>query len=420
MSTDLAQTRRHPRRRIVIVGANFAGLTAAQHLGREHAVTVIDRSPWFEWLPNIHELLSGVKQPAILRLSRPRLVATAGHRFIRATVTAIDGAAEKVITSDGRDFGFEVCVVAVGGLNETFGVPGADRYAMPFKSVDQCHAIGRKLATLARRPAQLSVVIVGGGLEGIEALGEVLRRYRHHHALAIRVIEAAPTLLAGAPSALDAAVRARCAPFNVSFHTRTMVTKVTPSRVHLSSGETIRSDLTIWTGGATAPALLQTSGLADQPKQWAPVTKKLRSRRFDNVFVIGDAAALPHPIGKQAYYAMQMGECAAADVERALVGQPLRPFIPSAKPMLISLGDLDTFLVTGDTVIAAPALAGLKEAVFQFTMAQLDPPTGMSASRGLTARLTTAAAKLALPSVMSRAALGRLWRVSILGSPVSG
>ena len=175
----LTSTRQNPRRRIVIVGANFAGLSAARHLGREHAVTIIDRSSSFEWLPNIHELLSGVKRPGTLRLSRPRLVARTGHRFVRATVATIDPPAAKVITTDGRELGFDACIVAVGGVNDTFGVPGAERYAMPFKSVDQCHAIGRALAMLARRPGQLSVVIVGGGLEGLEALGEVLRRYRH-------------------------------------------------------------------------------------------------------------------------------------------------------------------------------------------------------------------------------------------------
>ena len=93
-------TGRSPRRRIVIVGANFAGLTAAQQLGRAHAVTVVDSSASFEWLPNIHELLSGVKRPAILRLSRPRLLARAGHRLVRATVATIDPAAAKVITAE--------------------------------------------------------------------------------------------------------------------------------------------------------------------------------------------------------------------------------------------------------------------------------------------------------------------------------
>jgi hypothetical protein len=87
--------------------------------------------------------------------------------------------------------------------------------------------------------------------------------------------------------------------------------------------------------------------------------------------------------------------------------------------MVLSLGDLDTFLVTGDTVIAAPALAGLKESVFQITMAEFDPPTGVSASQGLTARLITPAANLALLTVVSRESLARLCRVKILRSPVA-
>jgi len=123
---------------------------------------------------NIHELLSAVKRPAILRLSRVRLVARTGHRFVRATVVAIDPRAARVITADGRQVGFDACIIAVGGVNDTFGVPGAERYAMPFKSVDHCEAIGRTLARLARRSGARSVVIVGGGLEGVEALGEVL------------------------------------------------------------------------------------------------------------------------------------------------------------------------------------------------------------------------------------------------------
>jgi NADH dehydrogenase len=380
----------------VIVGANFAGLSAAQRLGPKHAVTVIDRSPWFEWLPNIHELLSGVKRPADLRLPRSRLVARAGHRFVCATVTAIDAKAGRLATSDGRHFEFDACIVAVGGVHDTFGVRGADRYAMPFKTVDDCKAIGSRLAALARRRGQRSVVIVGGGLEGIEALGEILRRYRHLESLNVSVVEAGSRLLPGGPAALDAAVRAHCAGLNVRFLAKSPVTSVTRGGVRLRSGETLRSDLTIWTGGAKAPALLRESRLADKAGHWAPVTRALRSTRFDNVFVIGDAAGLPRPLGKQAYYAMQMGACAAENVRRALAGRALRDFKPSPKPMLIAFGDLDAFLVSGRSVIASPALAAAKEMVFQVTMAQIDPPVRAAPIRELTRRLVRAIEKLPL------------------------
>jgi len=368
------------------VGANFAGIAAAQHLDGRYDVTVIDRWPWFEWLPNIHELLSGVKRPAELRLPRARLVNRAGHRFVRAEVVRIDAPASVVVTSTGRRFPFDACIVAVGGVDETSGVPGADRYALSFKGVDDCAEIGRRLAQLARRKGPASIVIVGGGFEGIEALGEILRRYGHRKGLTVSLVEAGPRLMPNSPASIDRAVRRHCARHDVRFLTGTRVTKLTPVRVHLDAGKPLRSDLTIWTGGVKAPPLLHASGLADRPGQWAPVTQALRSKRHRNVFIIGDSAGLPQPLGKQAYYALQMGVCAAENVERALAGRRLRDFRPAAKGMLVAFGALDTFLVAGRAVIASPALAAAKEAVFQVTMAQLDPPLGGDALRGAARR----------------------------------
>lgn len=375
------------RPRVVIVGANFAGIAAAQHLDSRYDVTVIDRSPWFEWLPNIHELLSGVKRPGDLRLPRTRLVKRAGHRFVRAEVTRIDAEASSVVTSTGRRFPFDACVVAVGGVDETFGVPGADRHALSFKGVDDCAKIGRKLAQLAKRKGPASIVIVGGGFEGIEALGEILRRYGHRKGLTVSLVEAGPRLMPNSPAGIDRAVRRHCTRYDVRFLTGTRVTKVTPARVHVDAGKPLRSDLTIWTGGVKAPALLRASGLADRAGQWAPVTQALRSKRHRNVFVIGDSAGLPQPLGKQAYYALQMGTCAAENVERALAGRRLRDFKPAAKGMLVAFGAMDTFLIAGRAAIASPALAAAKEAVFQVTMAQLDPPLSGDALRGTARRL---------------------------------
>jgi len=168
--------------------------------------------------------------------------------------------------------------------------------------------------------------------------------------------------------------------------------------VHISKGKPLRSDLTIWTGGVKAPPLLRASGLADRAGQWAPATQALRSKRHRNVFVIGDAAGLPQPLSKQAYYALQMGVCAAGNVERALAGRRLRDFRPSAKGMLVAFGEFDTFLIAGRSMIASPALAAAKEAVFQVTMAQLDPPLGGDALRGAARRFVgTARRRLLSP-----------------------
>jgi len=380
---------------VAIVGANFGGLRAAQELGPEFDVTVFDPSPWFEWLPNIHELVSRAKRPADLRLPRKRLVAAAGHRFVREAVTVIDARRGTLATAGGTVHAFDFCIVAAGGVNATSGVRGVERHAMPFRSVEQCDAIGRRLAVLMKGRKQRSIVIAGGGFAGVEALGEILRRYRRRANLTLHIVEAGPALMPAASPKIEAAVRRHVRACDVRIHTGSAVAAISPTGVSLRGGGRLRSDLTIWTGGGVAPPLLHASRLAPKPLQWAPVDATLRSRRYANVFVIGDAAALPVAVPKQAFHALEMGECAAANVRRAAAGRALRGYRPSRTPLLLAFGDLDTFLVAGRSVVASPALAAGKEAVFQVTMAQIDPPANVQALGQLASRVIGVTRRLA-------------------------
>jgi NADH dehydrogenase FAD-containing subunit len=383
------------RPRVAIVGANFGGLRAAQELGSEFDVTVFDPSPWFEWLPNIHELVSGAKRPTDLRLPRKRLVAAAGHRFVREAVAAIDARRGTLTTAGGTVHAFDFCIVAAGSVDATYGVRGVERHAMPFRSVEQCAAIGRRLGALMKGRKPRSIVIAGGGFAGVEALGEILRRYRTRDNLTLHIVEAGPALMPGASPKIDAAVRKHVRAYDVRIHTRSPVAAITPTGVRLQGGKRLRSDLTIWTGGGAAPSILHAAKLAPKPLQWAPVDAMLRSRRYDNVFVIGDAAALPAAVPKQAFHALEMGECAAANVRRAATGRALRRYRPSRTPLLVAFGDLDTFLVAGRSVVANPALAAGKEAVYQVTMAQIDPPSNVHALGQLASRVIGVTRRLA-------------------------
>ena len=394
--------------RVVIIGANFAGLTTAINLPRNFNVNVIDCRPQFEFLPNIHELLSGIKKTGSLRMDLKRLIERAGHRFIKRTVTTIDPVKKIVYTSGRKRMPYDICVVAVGGINNTSGIAGAVKFGLPFKSVEQCQTIALRLKMVARRQQRAKVVIVGGGLEGVEALGEILRQYRRHPTLEIHLIENRARLLADRPQALDRDIRKICKPYKVHFHTGTRVTKIAGDKVWLSPRATLDSDATILTGGVVPPPLLRKSGLTEHPGDWAPVNNYLQSKYDDSVFVAGDAAGWPELRGKQAYDAIDMGECVAKNINLMYAGKDLNKFRPAGKPNVISFGDLQTYVVMGNIVVGGPLFAGAKEGIFQATMAKLDPPSGLTSAINFCHRTSEGIFNLAIPALTSFSSLRRL------------
>jgi NADH dehydrogenase len=361
---------RQQRDRVVILGGGFAGLACARALpARDFAVVLVDRRDRFEFLPNIHELVSGVKTPASLQLALKPLLRRQGHRFRRGTVLSIDRDARRVLLEGGGSVVYDRLVLAIGGVDATYGVTGVARHALPFKSIAQCARIGAALRALASRTGIGRVVIVGGGLEGVEALGEILRRYRDS-GMQVTLLEARERLLPEAPAVLDAQLRTLCAGLPVEFRCKAAVRRINARSVTLRDGERLPSDLTIWTGGPAPPPLLANSGLSDGG--WAPVDACLRSTVDPAIHIAGDAAAPPEPLPRQAYHGLDMGRCVAQNLQRERRGRTPGPFRPAPKPMLVSFGDLSCFLVAGDCVLAGPALGAGKEAIYEWVMTQLD------------------------------------------------
>jgi len=396
------------RPQVVILGGGFGGLAAARGLAADRFdVTLIDRRPAFEFLPNIHELLSGVKSPERLRLPLDNALAGLGHRFVNDTITGIDPVERSVgVDRRRRPIGYDALVVALGGVNATRGVAGVTDHAHSFKSVEDCAGIGHRLAELDAAGRGVRVVIIGGGLEGVEALGEILRRYRSNALLEVTLVEARERLLPEAPATLDSHVRALCRAFNVAIETEAPVAAIESNRVHLQDGRAIVADLVIWTGGPAPAPELSAGGLA--PKgAWVAVNESLQSNDHEAVFVVGDAAEVPDAVSKQAYHALDMGECVATNVARHLDGRELVPYRPSPKPMLISFGDLTCFIVVGGRVASGPSLSAAKEAVFELVMAQLDPAPWWRRIPGATARAGQAAHELLWPTLTSPRALLR-------------
>mgnify|MGYP006270981225 CR=1 FL=1 len=394
------------RPRVVILGGGFAGLACALALPASAAdVVLVDRRSAFEFLPAIHELLSGLKAPAALRLPYPELLGGRGHRFRRGEVRAVDAVRRRVALARGA-LRYDYLVLALGAADADFGVAGVREHALGFKSVAQCAAIGRRLRALAAADAPARVTVVGAGLEGVEALGEILRRYRHSR-LAVTVVEARERLLPGAPTAAGERLAAHCAAWGVRRVHGDRVARITARTLQLDSGRRLRSDLTIWTGGPAPQPLYAGSGLAGDG-EWVPATPRLLHPAHARVYLAGDAAACVPAIAKQAYHAMDMGRHCARDLLRRERGRRRSPYRPAAKPQLIAFGDLDGLLVQGERVFAGAALGLGKEAVYQAVMARFDRRGGIARFAGLARRGCQAAGHVPWPLPSLRALPARL------------
>ena len=386
--------------RVVIVGGNFAGLVAASRLSCDHDVTVIDSRADFEWTPNIHEMLSGVKNRDGVVLPRAECVSRYGHSFVHDVVTHIDRDSSTVSTEGGLELSYDACLIAAGSQRTMFAIEGADKHAAGFRLVDDAVRIKSRLDRLAARKRRASVVIVGGGVSGIEVLGEILRRRAQGDEFNVHVVELESRILAQQPEGLaDDAVQ-RFAPYPVTLHTDAAVKQVSTRSVTLESGERLTADLCIWSAGMTLPDFLRDAGLNADDDEWLPVDDTLQSLYADNIFVAGDCASLPVPVRKQAYYAMDMGEVAGDNINRLLGERRLRRFRPAPMPMLISFGDITTWLVAGESVVASPILAAAKEGVYQATMARLESPQEpLRYSADIVGRAVMATRQLLLPQL---------------------
>lgn len=403
------------RKRVLIVGGNFAGLCAASRLSRRYAVTLVDPLEDFEWIPNIHEILSGVKSSEGLRLSRRELMSRQGHEFIQDRVVSLDIVAQSAHTGDGHSIDYDACIVATGGVSQSYGVEGVEEHSYAFQTVDDIRRIESRLEELQSHPGTASIVIVGAGVSGIEALGELLRRRRDLANVRIQLLEASEQLMPGLPDTLDVDLRRYCEQYGVEISTAAAVEAIYANRVVLKSGEAIVSDLTVWAAGMRPPELLTESGLLREGDRWAPVNQSLQSPYANNVFVVGDAADLPTPIRKQAYFAMDMGECAADNTKRLFRSKRLKRFRAVNKPMLIAFGDIETYFVFGKTVVAGRVLAAAKEGIYQLAMVRFSLPLNpLKIQAGIASRFAKSVRKLVIPELRSLSSLKSLKNIRLL------
>jgi len=342
------------RPRVIIVGAGFAGLHAANGLAHLPVdVTVIDRSNHHTFQPLLYQVALAVLSPAdIAQPIRTILRKHLNTQVLMDEVVAIDVSARQIALASGAELPYDYLILATGATHSYFGKDQWEPFAPGLKSIEDALEIRRRVLLafeLAERQMvehgwhpPLNFVVIGGGPTGVElagAISDIAQLYMRHDFRHIDpsksrvfLLEGSPRVLAAYPPDLSAKAQAALAHLGVEVHTNTRVTGVGPGWVEANiSGETRRFEavVTLWAAGVLASPLGKLLGAPLDDRGCVLVDDRLNPPGLPEVFVLGDLAHLNqdgHQIPGVAQPAMQMGDHVATIVVADLNGLPRPPF----------------------------------------------------------------------------------------------
>src|SRR5271155_3333991 len=346
-----------PRKRVLILGGGFAGLTVAMALEKKLAkdpsvqITLINRENFFLFTPMLHEVatsdldLTTIVSPARKMLHRVR--------FLAGEVDRIDIENRRVMVSHGFDhhhhtLEFDFLVLGLGGVTNLYDIPGLQEHALTMKTLgDAMRLRNHLIAHLEEADSDcckvkgplLTFVVAGGGFAGVETVAGMndfvraaLRSYPNltEDLLRIVLVHSGPVILPELDERLGAYAQRKRATRKVEILLNAKVEGFSGRAVQLSDGLTIPTDTLVWTAGTSVNPLVDTIPCAKE-KGRLLVTESLELQAWPGVWALGDCAAIPdartgkyHP--PTAQHALREAEVVTHNVIAAVRGKEKKRF----------------------------------------------------------------------------------------------
>jgi NADH dehydrogenase len=328
--------------RVVIVGAGFGGLNAAQALAKAPVhITVIDRANYHTFQPLLYQVATaGLSPGEIAEPIRSILRSDKNVQVLMAEVTGFD-LSRRIVKTSEADIRYDYLIVAAGAGHSYFGHDDWEPYAPGLKTIEDALEIRRRVllafelaerqASTGETAAQLNFVVVGGGPTGVELAGTLAEICRHALAHEFRSIDPARThilLLEGGPRVLPAyaedlsrSAQQQLNHLGVEVRTSAIVTQIEPGAVYTGNTR-LPATVILWAAGVAASPLGKSLGAPIDRAGRVLVEPDLSLPAHPEVFVIGDLAALKDEKGKMlpgvAPVAIQQGRFVAKLIRHEL------------------------------------------------------------------------------------------------------
>jgi NADH dehydrogenase len=389
--------------RIVVLGAGYAGANAAGRLAKRlhpagTEIVLVNADAEFVERVRLHQLATG-QDLKVLKLTD--VFAKTGVQVRIARVAAVD-AERKIVNTDDGDIAYDTLVYALGSAAADCGVPGVGEHAHDIAGKQSALRLRARLEDLG---AGAAVLVVGGGLTGIEAATEIAEaRPDLEVSLAARgafggwLSEKARQHLHKAFDRLG-----------ITVHEHTEIARVQKSAAVTADGRQILAQVTVWTAGFAVHPIAAATTLEVSPTGQIVVDETMRSVSHPDVYAVGDAASAVggsgSPLRMSCASGVPTAHLAADAITARLTGRALPENKIGYSGQCISLGRGDALVqwVTPDDQPKPSALTGktaarVKEFICKSAAWSISHPTVLAPSRRRHISAASAVAENALQS----------------------
>lgn len=335
--------------RILVLGGGFAGLWSAlaaararEALGARHLeIVLMNDTPWHSIRVRNYEAdLSDT------RVALNEVLSPVGVRRIEGKATGID-VTTRIVTyaaaSGRQEIAYDRLVFALGSRLARPDLPGLSTHGFDVDTYAAAAKLNAHLAALGSRPAS-TVLVIGGGLTGIEAAAEMPSKLRAAGVEAPRVILADRAVRVGSgmgESAVPVIEEALDA-LGVERRGGVSVTSIDGVGVTLAAGERIEAETVVWCAGMQAHPLTSAFPVARDRLGRLPVDSCLKIEGLATEFAAGDVASFlidgTHSCVMSCQHGRPMGRFAGHNAVCDLLGQPLLPLKIDWYTTILDLG----------------------------------------------------------------------------------
>jgi NADH dehydrogenase len=340
------------KKRVVISGCGFAGLTLAKKLKKTgYQVVILDKHNYHQFPPLFYQVASaGLEESSILFPLRKIFQHYKDFHIRKVEVKSVDAAKNLVITSAG-EIDYDFLVLAHGATNSYFGSSQMQKYSRGMKTIAEVLDLRNSLLmnfenaltaqTAEEREALMTIVIIGGGPSGVEIAGALAemnkyvlsKDYPEFKELRAKIylIEAVDRVLSSMSQTSSAKAREFLEKMGVKVFTNTRATGCDEKTVLLDSGKTISTGMIIWTAGIAGNITEGLNAECFTKSGRIIVDSYNRIPEYPNIFAIGDISfqteeKYPRGHPQVAQVAIQQAQLLADNLGRIKKNKPLKEF----------------------------------------------------------------------------------------------